>query len=494
MTAVRLIDCSMRDGNQSIWGATGLNTPQILQIAPVVNRVGFHAIDFSASTHMGVAVRYHREDPWERIRLARAAMPNTTLQFIGTGLRFISWESQDADFMRLVYRCLVEAGILRYVVLDPMLDKVNMLDTAAIMREVGATEIIAALTYTISAAHDDAFYADLAATMAASPNFDRLYIKDPAGLLTPERARSLIPALRAVVGQMPLELHSHCTIGLAPLTYTVAAELGIDVLHVAVGPLANGSSLPSALRSVANLRDLGHTVEIDDRALAMMTDYFDRLAIAEGLSIARPREYDASFLRHQVAGGVMSTTKRQLDELGMGHLFEAVMEEVDRVRSELGYPIMVTPFPQIVCTQAMYNVVGSERYATVPDQVIRYVLGRFGRPIAPLNPDIMDRILASPRARELMAEDEVISLTALRKRFPPTISDEEFLLRATMPADQVDAMLAAGPARRRYNPDSQPLLKLLREVVKRPRLGRIVIDRPDFRLDIGARSSPPAAS
>lgn len=488
MADVRLVDCSMRDGNQSIWGATGLRTGQILQIAPVVNRVGFHAVDFSASTHMGVAVRYYREDPWERIRLARAAMPNTPLQFIGTGLRFISWESQDADFMRLVYRRLVANGISRFVVLEPMLDRADLLETARIIRDEGGTEIIAALTYTISAVHDDAFYADLAGAIADSPDIDRAYIKDPAGLLTPERATTLIPAVRARLGGKPLELHSHCTIGVAPLTYVTAANIGIDGLHVAVGPVANGSSLPSAQRVAANLREFGHSVAIDDGALAHMSGYFDRLAAAEGLPVARPQEYDASFLRHQVAGGVMSTTRRQLEELNLGDRFGAVMEEVDRVRAELGYPIMVTPFPQIVCTQALYNVIDSERYATVPDQVIRYVLGRFGRPIAPVDPEVVARILSTRRAKELMAEPPAPSLAELRKRFPASISDDEFLLRATMPGEQVDAMRAAGRAAVTYNPELRPVLRLLREIVSRPHLTGLTVEGAGFRLEMRGRA------
>ena len=484
MASIRLVDVSIRDGNQSAWGATGLNTPQCLEIAPVMNRVGFRAIDFIASTHMGVAVKYYREDPWERIRLMRRATPDTPLQFIGVGFRFISWETLDAEVMRLVYRCLARNGVTRFVVLEPMHDLEAMLATARMIREEGGGEIIGALTYTLSDAHDDRFYANLAAALAKSPDFDRLYIKDPSGLLAADRARTLIPAVQAAKGRLPLELHSHCTIGMAPYTYCVAADLGVDVLHVGVGPLGGGTSLPQALQTVANLRELGHTVEVDDDALARMNDYLVRLARAEGLPFGQPREFDARFFHHQVAGGVMTTTKRQLEEVKLGHLFPQVMIEVDRVRAELGYPIMVTPFPQIVCTQAMFNVMGKERYATVPDQVIRYVLGRFGRPARPVDPNVMDRILARPRAEEIKKEPPPPSLAELRRRFSPSLSDEEFLLRATMPADQVDAVKAAGPARRRYNPDTRPVIKLLRELTRRSDTSRVVVDKPGFHLEL----------
>ncbi len=484
---VQLVDVSLRDGNQSLWSATGLRTAHILGIADVMNRVGFRALDFCSSTAMGVAVRTHREDPWQRIRLTRAATPDTPLQFIGTGFRFISWERAHPDLMRLVYQRLVAAGISRFVVLDPAHDMDAVLATARMIRQAGGTEIIAALTYTISAVHDDAFYAGIAGRVAASLDIDRAYVKDPAGLLTPERARTLLPAVRARLAGKPLELHAHCTIGLSPLVYLAAPGLGVEVLQVACGALADGSSLPDAERIVANLRELGHTVNVDDALLARVAGYFDRLAAAESLPAGRPQTYDAAFSRHQVAGGVMTTTRRQLAELGLEAKFGAVMEEVSRVRAELGYPIMVTPFPQMVVGQALSNVLSGTRYEVVPDQVIRYVLGSFGKPTAPVEPAILDRILDRPRARELAAEPPPLSVAELRRRLPRGISDEELLLRFAMPGEEVDAMLAAAPAERHYQPEAQPVLRLLRELGTRPPVRTLVVDKPGFRLELKGR-------
>ena len=396
MSEIELLDVSFRDGNQSLWGATGLTTGQMLQIAPVMDRAGYRALDFTSSTHMGVAVRTHRENPWERIRLVHAAMPHTPLQFIGTGFRFISWETASPGVMRLVYDRLVANGVERFIVLDPMHDMRAIRRTARMIRAAGGDEVVGALTYTVSEFHNDAYYSGLAVQMARCRDIDRVYIKDPTGLLTPDRARTLIPAVRSRLGSMPLELHSHCTLGLSPLTYLTAAELGVHVLHVACGPLASGTSLPDAQRTAANLRELGHRVPIDDRAVALAADYLQRLAAVESRPPGTPREYDAAFLRHQVAGGVMTTMLRQLTELGLADRFDAVMAEVAQVRAELGYPIMVTPFPQIVCSQAVYNVIGRERYATVPDQVIRYVLGKLAGLPARLIPMSPTRFWASP--------------------------------------------------------------------------------------------------
>jgi oxaloacetate decarboxylase alpha subunit len=184
----------------------------------------------------------------------------------------------------------------------------------------------------------------------------------------------------------------------------------------------------------------------------------------------------------------VTTLRRQLAELGLSDRFDAVMAEVSRVRAELGYPIMVTPFPQMVCGQALCNVLGAERYGNVPDQTIMYVLGTFGRPTAPVDPQIADRILSRPRASQLRAQPPPASPEELRRQLPPGICDEELLLRATMPAGEVDAMVAAGPARRRYNPELKPVLELLSGLAARPPVARLRVDKPGFRLELHAEA------
>jgi oxaloacetate decarboxylase (Na+ extruding) subunit alpha len=490
---ISLVDVSLRDGNQSLWGATGLRTAHIATIAPLLGRVGFRALDYSSSTAMGVSVRTHREDPWALLRLVRAAAPDTLLQFIGTGFRFISWERAHPEMIALVYTALVRNGMDRFVVLDPTHDMDAARATAAIAKKAGAREVIGALTYTISAVHDDAFYAGIAAAYASCDDFDRAYIKDPAGILTPERARTLIPAVRAALRGKPLELHSHTSLGLSPLTCLVAAELGVTVLQVGCGALGNGTSLPGAEDLVANLRASGHTTDVDDRLLAIVARYFDRLAAAEGLPRGEHRGFDAAFMDHQLAGGVMSTTRRQLAELGLADRFGELMAEIAKVRAELGYPIMVTPFPQLVIGQALANLLtahatGGARYDNVPDQVIRYVLGTFGKPTAPVEPWVLDRVLGRPRATELADEPEPPGVAALRKRFGSRISDEELALRFGMPAAEVDAMIAAGPAVTHYNPDTVPLLRLLRALGERPAARELTVEKPGFRLGLKGRA------
>lgn len=487
MKPIKLVDVSIRDGNQSLWSMTGLNSAQMLEAAPLMERAGFGAIDFTSSTHMAVGVRYHRDDPWERIRRMRQALPTLPLQFISTGFRFISWETADHEFMRLAYRNLMQAGINRFVLLDPMHDMEAIVQVARIIKEEGEAQNMLALTYTLSAVHTDAFYAECARQATASGHFDLVYIKDPSGLLTPERARTLIPAVKAVIGDLPFELHSHCTIGLSQFNYMVGAEFGLDALHVALGPLAHGSSLPCASQTIANLRTHGYEVEINEKAIKALEQYYFAHAAAAGLPIGTPQPYDAAFTRHQLAGGVLTTTRRQLAEIGLEHKFAAVMAEIEVVRAELGSPIMVTPFPQIVSTQALFNVIGSERYGNIPDQVIRYVLGRFGRPTAPVAQHVLDRIHSLPRTQEILREPVTMTLKDKRKLFPASMSDEEFLLRAVMPADQIDAMLQNNARAYYYNPALQPVLTLLEEIKSRPKVTRLQVRKGDFTLSLASQ-------
>lgn len=489
MADIQLVETSLRDGNQSLWAALGIDTARTLAIAPVMERAGFKAIDFTTSTHMGVAVRYKQQDPWERIRLMAAATPRTPLQFMSTGFRFISWETASPEFMALAFRVLARNGIRRFCLADPMNDADSNVTCARMVKQGGGEYVIAALVYTLSPIHDDAHYVERARTLAASPDIDAVYIKDPGGLLTPARARTLVPAIRAAVHPKPLELHSHCTIGLAELAYMDAPEYGVSALQCASGAAADGQSNPHALRVYRNLRELGHTVQVDEAALVEIDRYFSALAAAEGLKVGQPQSFDAAYLHHQLPGGMIGTMRRHLAESRIAHVEEAVMEEIGRVRLELGWPIVMTPFAQMVLTQAVMNVTGKERYAVIPDEVIRYALGRFGKPNVPIDANVMDRIASLPRTRELRDEPAMAPLAELRRRIGAQLSDEEFLLRATMPAGQVDAMRAAGPAPRHYDPALRPVMDLVRRLAARRDLTQVSLARPGFRLELRARTT-----
>jgi oxaloacetate decarboxylase (Na+ extruding) subunit alpha len=476
---VEIVDTTIRDGNQSLWSATGLTTPDVLAIAPTMDRVGFRALDFTSSTHMAVSVRFHREDPWERLRLVSEAMPNTPLNLITTGMRFISWVPAGEDVMRLSFRLAVRNGIRRFQIADPSNDPASLVRLARMIREEGANEVVVGLTYSISPVHTHEYYAERARAVAGSEDIDRLYLKDPGGLLTPDAVRELIPAFIAAVDPRPVELHSHCTIGLGPLAYVEGLRAGVRTLHTAVAPVASGTSNPPCESTLRNLEAEGLTHGLDTEALAEVSEYFRTLAADRGLPLGAPAEYDAAYYRHQMPGGMVTTTRRMLAEVGRPELFDAVLDEVTRVREEMGYPIMVTPISQFVATQATMNVIGGDRWRDVSDEMVRYFHGHFYEPPAPVDSEVADRVLSSPRAAEL-SRVEPLGLEGARERFGAGISDEELLLRLTMPAEQVDAMVAArGEPAAAPRSARDPVVRLLRELARRESLSYVRVEKDD---------------
>jgi oxaloacetate decarboxylase alpha subunit len=482
---VDIVDTTTRDGNQSLWSATGLTTGDIVAIAPTLDRVGFHAADFTSSTHMAVAVRFHHEDPWERLRLVSAAMPNTPLSFITSGMRFITWVPVDEDVMRLAFRCVVRNGIRRVQVADPSNDPDRLKRVAVVAREEGVEEIAIALTYSVSAVHTHDYYADRAAALADCAEMDRLYLKDPGGLVTVDAVRELAPHFLRAAGTRPIELHSHCTIGLAPFVYMEGLRAGFHVLHTAVEPLARGTSNPAAETTLRNLEAEGFSHRLDVDALAAVSAYFRELAREKDLPVGQAQEYDATYYHHQLAGGMVSTTRRMLEELRRPELFDATLEEVGRVRAEMGYPIIVTPVSQQVATQAVRNVIDEERWSNVSDETIRYFLGHFGEPPAPVDAAVAERVLSRPRTHELR-DLEPVRLEGARARFGRGISDEELLLRLTMPGEQVDVIgkAARGGIPRRQAPVTaralqNPVARLLDAVAARPAVNHLRVETED---------------
>jgi oxaloacetate decarboxylase alpha subunit len=425
----------------------------ILPIAPVMDKVGFRAIDFAASVSMGVSVRWHKENPWERIRLCSKAIPNTILSFGTTGRRFIGFKRMPDSIQALVLKTVKACGIRRVWIMDAAHETEHLLRTARMAKEVGIDEVMIALSYSISPVHNDDFYAQKAKEVADSPDVDLIYLKDQGGLLTIDRVRTLVPTIQQNIKGLPLEIHSHCNTGLATLCYLEAMKLGIKTFHVAVPPLAEGSSLPSALNMLHNARHLGYAVKADEEALKAYSAHFQMIAEKEHRPPGVPVEHDVYYYQHQIPGGMLSTLKRQLAEVKMGDRLEEVLEEVVRVRKELGYPIMVTPFSQFVGTQATMNIMSGGRYKQVPDGVFQYVAGWFGKPTMPIDPDVLDKITSQLRAKAFLNKELAQpTVKEIRKQMGigPEVSDEEFLLRYSMSDREVDEMLAAGPMKTTY--------------------------------------------
>ena len=224
-------------------------------------------------------------------------------------------------------------------------------------------------------------------------------------------------------------------------------------------------------------------MNVDDALISEVSDHFSRVAKNEGLPVGVPMEYDQFHYQHQIPGGMLTNMKFQLQQAGIMHKLDAVLEETARVFTELGWPAMVTPFSQLVATQAVLNVVGGERYKTVPNEIKKYALGYYGKPLAPVQPDVLDKIISNGSSYIALKPVPLEpAVPAMRKKYP-NMSDEERLLRHLYAGTQVDDMRAAGAMRTEYSFD-KPIVHLLKELAKRPRAGRIFIEKGDFRLEM----------
>ena len=301
--------------------------------------------------------------------------------------------------MRLSFRCVVRNGIRRFQIADPSNDPVRLRRLARMAREEGVEEVVIGLTYSVSEVHTHAYYAERAEALADCAEMDRLYLKDPGGLLTPAALHDLAPHFLRAAGDRAVELHSHCTIGLAPLVYVEGLRAGFRVLHTAVAPLARGTSNPAAETTLRDLEAEGYSHRLDHRCARRDVGALPRAGREKGLPVGAPQEFDATYYHHQLAGGMVSTTRRMLEEQRRPELFDAVLEEVGRVRAEMGYPIIVTPVSQLVATQAVRNVIDGERWANVSVETIRYFLGHYGEPAAPVAADVAERVLSRAARR-----------------------------------------------------------------------------------------------
>lgn len=441
---VSLVDTTLRDGQMSLW-ATRMTTSTMLSVASTLDRAGFDAIEVIGSSFFKKCVRDLKEDPWERLRLLRARM-QTPLRAIMT--RYIAaFQMTPPSVSRLWLERLAANGVRQVRISDPSNTVANLRRQVDMARDAGLEPIVN-LIFSVSPKHTDAYYAERAAGLADVPAM-RLCLKDPGGLLTMERTRPLVAALRNSARGRPLEIHSHCNTGLGPLCALEALREGVRIVNTAIPPLADGASLPSALRFAENARVLGFEVAIDEEAVRAVQRHLMVTAERAQLPVGAPAQYDLFHYTHQVPGGMISNFRHQLGQLGMEDRLREVLEETSRVRAELGYPIMVTPYSQFVGSQAAINVIAGERYREATDEVIAYASGLWGEQEAEgVDADVRDRILARPRAAEVVARhrDGDVAIADVRRELDAGVSvdDDELLLRYLTSAGEVDALRAAG--------------------------------------------------
>ena len=481
MREIRFMDTTLRDGHQCLW-ATRMTTAMMLPIAEKLDHAGFEIIDLMSGVQFDVAIRHLKENPWERIRLMRERTPRTPLQANLRSKSVLSFDILPDDINALWIERLVANGIRSVRAFDALNDMDNIVDSLRLVKKLGA-RAVGAVVFSESPVHTDALYVAKTRELIERSGVDAIMLKDASGLLTLDRLRTLVPALKQVCGTIPLEFHSHALTGLAPLLYLEAARLGADQLHTCIAPLANGAAQPAVQTVARNLRAEGYEVNLDDALIADISTHFHQVAQQEGEPLGTPAEYDAFHYQHQIPGGMLSNMRAQLEQAGLGHKLQDVLTECVRVRAELGWPVMVTPFSQLVGAQAVLNIVQGVRYRTVPDEVKKYALGYYGKLLASVEPDVLDRIVSGgSRKIALTPAPPDAGVPLLRRRYPHA-SDEERLLRYMYAGSQVDDMLAAGPTRTAYTFE-KPLVRLVRELTRRRKYRHIYIERRDIRIDI----------
>ncbi|MGD0023482.1 MAG: hypothetical protein ABSC37_02485 [Xanthobacteraceae bacterium] len=488
MNEIAIVDVTLRDGHQSLW-AERMTTGMMLPVAEQLDRAGFDAIELLSPSHLGKCVVELREDPFERIRMVAQRIRNTPLRLNAGGLNLFGVDQP--PMYQLFWNLMAKNGVRQTRISDSWNNPTVWRARASAARNAGVAPIIN-VTYSISPRHTDDYYIECTKNAVGLSPY-RICLKDPGGLLTPERTRALVPLMLAHSQGIPIEFHTHCTTGLGPICCLEAVQQGLRIVNTAIPPLADDASLPSVFDVAKNLRALGYEVAIDDGSLRPIASHFSIVAQREGFPVGAPVEYDYAQYVHQVPGGMISNLSHQLRQVGAEGRLQAALEESVRVRAEFGYPIMVTPLSQFVGSQAAINVIVGERYKQVTDQVILYALGYHGEDaVALMHPDVRGKILDRPRARELAAvERPVLSLGDIRRDLGGEgVSDEDLLLRWLVRKEDIAAMRAAPPVKP-YLTDTVPLVTLVAELARLTELDEVRVRKPG--LNITLRKNRPAA-
>jgi len=450
------IDVTLRDGHQCLW-STRMTTAMMTPILGVLDRVGYRFINILGGAVFDVCVRYLHENPYRRVALLCNRL-RTPCDALTRGQSLYTFELFPDDVVALNSQVLANLGIRVLTVYDALNDNRNVESSIRSAHDAGM-QVNAMITYTVSPVHTDAYYVARLGELKALQS-DFISIKDPTGLLTPERAKTLFPALVRAAGTTPLQLHSHCQSGLAPQVYQLAIETGFRYGYTAAEPLANGASLPATEDIAARARALGFETGIDTAALAEVSSYFTWVAEREGKPRGKVARYDPALYEHQVPGGMISNLRSQLATMQMEHRLPEILDEVAHVRRDLGYPILVSPFAQYIVTQAVLNVVQGERYKTIPDEVRKYAMGYYGRLAAEPSDAFMERakIRPSDMVSERPGEHIEPWLPRLRAECGNQGRDADLLLAAFYSKELLAPLRKPEPA---YRFRSSPLQELI---------------------------------
>ncbi|MBE6959389.1 MAG: pyruvate carboxylase subunit B [Ruminococcaceae bacterium] len=396
---VQFVETVLRDANQSLI-ATRLPFEKFEPMLETIDKAGFYAAECWGGATFDVCLRYLNEDPWERLRKIRAKMPNTKLQMLLRGQNVLGYSHYPDDFVKLFVAKAVENGIDVIRIFDALNDVNNMKVAMEATAKAGAIAS-GTISYTTSPVHTHAKYVEMVKELKEM-GASTICIKDMAGIMGPKEAYDLVSAIKDAV-DLPIDLHTHSTTGLAFMTYLKAVEAGCDIIDTAISPFSGGTSQPATETLAYALRQLGYQVDLDDSCLTAMSDYFKGVRdefVADGTLMPKAMATDTQCLTYQVPGGMLSNLLSQLKQMNALDKFEEALAETPKVRADMGYPPLVTPTSQMVGVQAVRNVLDGERYKTVSKEIKAYCRGEYGITPAPINPEIQKQILGDEKPLE----------------------------------------------------------------------------------------------
>ncbi|MDY4919556.1 MAG: pyruvate carboxylase subunit B [Phascolarctobacterium sp.] len=382
---VKIVETVLRDGHQSI-AATRMRIVDMLPVLEKMDNAGYHAIEAWGGATFDACLRFLHEDPWQRLRLLKKNLPNTPIQMLLRGQNVLGYTNMADDVVSEFVKRSVDNGVSIIRIFDALNDTRNLETAMRATKEAGG-HAQGCIVYTISPYHEDGNFVQLGKELEQM-GADSICIKDMAGLLRPQSAYKLVKALKAEL-HVPIELHTHFTSGMGDLTYMKAIEAGVDIVDTALSPFACSTSQPCTEALVASLEGTEYDTGIKLARLHELADYFKGVKndLVNDFQLNTNIPIDPKVLTFQIPGGMLSNLLNQMKEMGVANKYQELLEEMPRVRKELGYPPLVTPTSQIVGTMAVLNV-ALGRYKMIPREVKDLILGKYGRTPAPVDPEV----------------------------------------------------------------------------------------------------------
>ncbi|ADO82612.1 oxaloacetate decarboxylase subunit alpha [Ilyobacter polytropus] len=434
MGKLKITETCLRDGHQSLI-ATRLKTSEMLPILEKMDKVGYYALEMWGGATFDACIRFLNEDPWERLREIRKRVKNTKLQMLLRGQNLLGYRHYSDDVVDKFIEKSIKNGIDIIRVFDALNDYRNLEQSIKSINKYGG-HCQGAIAYTTSKIHTVEYYVEKVKELE-NLGAHSICIKDMAGVLLPDVAYELVVKIKEVT-DLPLELHTHCTSGIASMMYMKAIEAGVDIIDTAISPFSGGTSQPATEVFSHILKGDKRDPELDMQLLSEIADYFKPIKEkyrSEGILKAKVMDVEPKTLIYQVPGGMLSNLLSQLESQGAAHKYDEVLAEVPKVREDLGFPPLVTPLSQMVGTQAVFNVLLGERYKIIPTEIKNYVKGLYGQSPAPISKEMQEKIIGDIAPITYRPADDISpEFDKIKKEIGSLAkSDEDVLMYALFP-------------------------------------------------------------